>query len=1236
MTTKYSRRNKKRKSAVRKKMWVWVLPALILFTAGAFLIQPAESLAPQVIVEEAWMTATDIGQFQYRTNIEQTTRPLLKLANVGVTPKTDHFYIEGESNLPADEMQMQLWQGSGDIVSGSDSIEMRVIDGKAEGRVADGAWELVDNFGDGFAPNGDPLGFLVAAENVEFLSEETKVLPESIASVTNQAAITYRRYAFAIDGPAFGRYMRDQMEADLRDRGELPPGINLDVARTYAEMEADGELWLDEGGLPLRQILHITFPEGEFDQVTAVIQTDFTNWARPEPTPVASFSATVASAGTAVQTTVSAVVPHLVTLLLFAGFAFLLNSRTFRTRTRHGIIAAFIVFSMVGGPLLQVAAVGSYFDRHGGQIAHEESSSRLEEMGYRQTDFQASVSPLEQTAVMQPAALPIQIPTINGLPSSVPSHQIDFDGPDSDGDGLTDAFERRIGTNAASNDSDGDGLQDQTELDYLGTDPEDADTDGDRLPDNIEVEGFLLADGTTRRFLNPHDPDTNRDTLPDGLECPTGQNCPDTDGDGEPDVFDIDNDGDGVPDWVDSSVNTVLGGTTGDDAFDLFEYQLDDLTADKITYVDFQIRPIDPNHLWYSHNVLDWPSADRAGQVQRVNDTTWAEQPDSIDPRDHNGDIKLIPMLEIEIPYENGYPGLPIQNGVTNIQPDDAVTAWLDQALADSYGLSVRKKDNSGTLIVYVAASLLRDKYGDNIVAFSGRMPYWPSSGSFGGNHKIRLAWLVNMLVDSCDPPENSPEDYCDDVNNWQESQQVVHAYYDHFQITGMKVTEDLGLETAVVFENPAATGGNAHVEDRLWTVSQALDNTFIAGRSEDGTTRDMTIAEVEQRWNAPSSATEAERFGIPSDALLVETFSYADQTGVAAIATTESEQILTTHFGAADQPTLLFLMEARSRTSNMTMYGAPGNPVKNNGDGITDGVIAGNFINLNLKPIPETLVATMKWSKFAFDGPAGMEAWQAVDLVTQWDEFDTELAPIFPDHTTNNITAGKLLLVKSYYLALHEGVTSFVEVGGEANEEADDPFDNVFYTEDGGQELFGNMIDSAIDNYKGAVNSAIVARAGMLNSNIGTRDRILMGLGGIKDGVVDNFFNEPTKRKSGSAAFQASLAASLAVGASALNIAKTIVSVTGVSEEDAAFIGHITGIVNTTTAIGGVYKGLKAAIQDVDYFLGLNNVKTLSNSLKMAAFIGIIVSVVTQLGVFLGGIAGGALEPGSEAFNRA
>ncbi len=131
-----------------------------------------------------------------------------------------------------------------------------------------------------------------------------------------------------------------------------------------------------------------------------------------------------------------------------------------------------------------------------------------------------------------------------------------IDGIDTDLDGLTDSFEVFEGwrvsvrgkgdymgyASCARVDSDGDGLTDAEEWN-LGTDAKKRDTDGDGLTDHEEVNGFDID----MRFgpdlfgvtTDPLDPDSDGDTLPDGAERDLGVDPNTHDGDL---VFDDDGD----------------------------------------------------------------------------------------------------------------------------------------------------------------------------------------------------------------------------------------------------------------------------------------------------------------------------------------------------------------------------------------------------------------------------------------------------------------------------------------------------------------------------------------------------------------------------------------------------------------------------------------------------------------------------------------------------------------------
>lgn len=130
---------------------------------------------------------------------------------------------------------------------------------------------------------------------------------------------------------------------------------------------------------------------------------------------------------------------------------------------------------------------------------------------------------------------------------------------DKDGDGLTDAEEKRLSTNARRPDTDGDGLVDGDEVHIYKTDPLRKDSDQDGLSDLDEI---------TRFNTDPNDADSDDDKLLDGEELSTyhtDPTRPDTDGDGlldgnevlvlDTDPLKGDTDGDGVSDGEELLVN---------------------------------------------------------------------------------------------------------------------------------------------------------------------------------------------------------------------------------------------------------------------------------------------------------------------------------------------------------------------------------------------------------------------------------------------------------------------------------------------------------------------------------------------------------------------------------------------------------------------------------------------------------------------------------------------------------
>jgi len=142
----------------------------------------------------------------------------------------------------------------------------------------------------------------------------------------------------------------------------------------------------------------------------------------------------------------------------------------------------------------------------------------------------------------------------------------------------------------AENDSDGDGLTDIYEI-KIGTEPFLSDTDGDGINDKIEVGDSLKAplDNDRDGIINALDFDDDNDGLPTILET-----TEDTDKDGLANYIDKDSDGDGISDGIEAG---MLGKDENfdmvDDAFDAQQAGATDTNGDGI---NDKLKLPDSNH----------------------------------------------------------------------------------------------------------------------------------------------------------------------------------------------------------------------------------------------------------------------------------------------------------------------------------------------------------------------------------------------------------------------------------------------------------------------------------------------------------------------------------------------------------------------------------------------------------------------------------------------------------------
>jgi hypothetical protein len=930
-------------------------------------------------VVAAWQRAQARGSYHFATDAVQVTTPTATVANVGRTSREERIHLEGQTDLRANTLHMRLWSQGGSVAQAESGVEVRVEDGKTLVRQGGGTWQEVDTFSDAFAPQGDFLAYLAAVRDVVTHPAETR------------ANITFSRHTFRLDGPAFAGYVRDQLERAMQERGELPPGTHLDVPAYYAQMTGEGELWVGANDLPLRQILNLRFPEQREEYVTFQITVDFSEYGDP---------------GAALMIDPAQLVDALISLLaaflLFGGFALALV-RFRGSRALGKALALLLIPALVFGPLLNSLKVRSFLDAQTAQAAAQEQ--QRQEIRGRDTmrdlatasAFDPHADPLRQA--VQPSLLNISPAALEERASLAGQPAVD-NGTDSDGDGLTDFIEESI-----------------------GTDPAYFDSDGDLITDTLEVRGFHY-----RGLLWRSDPlnlDSNQDGLSDTQEWFTDTNedgvPDDSDGDGTPDLFDDDNDEDRVPDRKDLAPLARMGRgpTLAFDGNNPFQLTIQRLNSGVITFVNFQLRPQNEDHLWFAHNVLDWPE-DRQGQIQDGDGKTFADLARAAqrapDANEANGDMKLVPMLEIRLKGA----------AIANLPGQDDLRA---------YGISLTNwKADGSEKAAYVPLNIVHDELSGARVAFSARMPYRPGV-AWGAPHEVRLVWVVQALIDECQQATDAG--FCTAYKAHNQAY-ALQTYYDAWELTGLDVSEDHGSKLAIVYEDPTnGVDDDLRNDAALWALANGLENTFLAGRDEDGNGQpDLTVDEIERRFNRTTNGAVStqERWGIPN-ILRVERRGYEhfDQA-VATTAMTETKRILNNAFRepwAADsthtpKPMLMFAYEVDYRALSLELVAA--------GDGYvtaSDGQLSFDFQPDGQPAVTRDRQTGLKWAAYcATGGVGGVPDWSPCADETYWDELEQRHLAFAaePDDTSEMIRRGRLLLVQLYYSTLVQGINAVVQ----------------------------------------------------------------------------------------------------------------------------------------------------------------------------------------------------------------
>jgi hypothetical protein len=960
---------------------------LLAFLLVPRLLTPASAtLNPQQVVQRAWELARQSGSYHFVAQVDQVNIPLSIPTNVGKKSTQQSVRLEGMTNLAERKMEFTLNAQGGSPLDTRSGTQIKIDGDQAYSRQGQQAWQKIDDFSGSFAPQSDFMAFLSGAKNIRLAETD------AVNGVT--------RYAFEVDGPGFSAYMQEKLIHQLADQGKLPVGVEVNLSEQLSSLSGTGEILIGADGLPVRQVLHLQFPPTSQDQSQADVQVSFTDFAPLSDTASSGLSL-LEKLNTNLHTQsfrnawLSAALVALAILILSLGLSH---------KPVYIAIIITLIVAMVVCPILQSAQAAEFVQK---QYAQAQAQAQRQQI----TDLAQDIKSSPEVSI-DPNTSPLDIALANQAPAGqAAAAQIFAVGSDLSPSSIY-LPDRQVASKVASptsnQDSDGDGLKDKEE-ERIGTNPTLVDTDGDTLSDYVEVHGFQTADVKTW-YGDPRNKDTNGDGIGDNREWGL-----DTDGDFLPDMWSNDNDSDGVPDKVDLS--PFQQGVKSYDGDNPFSFQFNELTENTPTYVEIQVRPVNVDHLRYAFAVRDWPNGDLSGQIMDEDGKTFKDiNPESDSPQDAYGDVKLIPMLEIQI--EGSPDNLP------------------DVTILQSYGITVRNINSDGSQkAVYVPLQVATDS-ADAQRAFYGKMFYMPAS-SWGNPHLVRLVWVVQALVDVC--KEDGFEDgVCKDFETYNDLQ-AVQTYYDAYTLTGLNVREDHGNQWAVVYKDPTAiteTPKTTRINQLspLNDLVFGLEHSFLAGRVTNGV-RDFPVTEIKQRFDHTQNTSipvSPDRFGIKDNILKVEEYQYGHiDLAYASMTITETAKILDvyTPYWSASQPitpTLVFAHEEVYRPLNLDSMGSYSNiSVSPDGSQYSLSLPSNVPSGSSMAPIVLFTATALSWAPYVYqDGE-----WRGAPL----DGYLDDLAKIYPPETIDSDPAtgeGGLMFLEAYYANIYQGFFNVVEEG--------------------------------------------------------------------------------------------------------------------------------------------------------------------------------------------------------------
>jgi len=165
-----------------------VLTILCVITLMALVYLIVTTSAEESGLQAVWQRVRQSGVYHFNATLTQTFTPHPTVVNAGRESKQTSVYLEGQTDLPAELLHLTLWSQGGSVLAPETGLQIKVEGNQAYSRQGDQPWEAIEDFTGLFAPGGDFMAYLAAAENVRILEPETRNSKPAISSTSTVAA----------------------------------------------------------------------------------------------------------------------------------------------------------------------------------------------------------------------------------------------------------------------------------------------------------------------------------------------------------------------------------------------------------------------------------------------------------------------------------------------------------------------------------------------------------------------------------------------------------------------------------------------------------------------------------------------------------------------------------------------------------------------------------------------------------------------------------------------------------------------------------------------------------------------------------------------------------------------------------------------------------------------------------------------------------------------------------------